>query len=260
MSPERQRPALPDAYAYPSTGDPLSQGWTAGISCLLLSFSATCRLASSCGPSDTPAKGQGGWPLRPADRPHRLLAPTRLLDGLTSIFVTKVEAKGAGFHTRQAGLNLDGSLLFVTGTDQTDEDPEGTTPTGLRIIDTQTLKLVHQEEGIGKFVISDDGRYLFGTGFSSHFENHWAPQDGIGLKVLDLHTMHLAAHIEPDKAYLQLALSGFIDDGVRFSRLRDAGPAGTGDGKAGSRRWLHAFSQSTARHTRIRNRKRPGHV
>ena len=152
-------------------------------------------------------------------RPGQSL-PTRLLDGLTSIFVTKVEAKGTGFHTRQAGLNLDGSLLFVTGTDQTDEDPEGTTPTGLRIIDTQTLKLVHQEEGIGKFVISDDGRYLFGTGFSSYFENHWAPQDGIGLKVLDLHTMQLAAHIEPDKAYEQLALT--LDG--RYLHLTSEGP------------------------------------
>ena len=139
-------------------------------------------------------------------KPERGL-PSRLLDRLTSLFISTAEAKGADFYTRQAALSPDGRYLLVAGTDEVHTDPAGYSPAGLRVIDTETLQVVYSEAGIKAFILNDDGRFLFGTGYSGNFANRWAPQDGGGLKVLDLATMQLVAHIQPGKAFTNLALT-----------------------------------------------------
>ena len=161
-----------------------------------------------------------------AARPRDSL-PRRLLGSLRSLLVTTAEAKGSGFQGRQAALSGDGSLLFVTGMEQVSADVDdandetsGATPAGLRVIDTRTLKVLHREDGISEFVLSEDGRNLFGIGHASYFRNGWAPQDGAGLKVLDLRTLTLAAQVEAGRAYLNIALTR---DG-RYLHLTSEGP------------------------------------
>jgi hypothetical protein len=130
--------------------------------------------------------------------------PSRLLDGLASLFVSSAEAKGAGFHDRQAALSRDGSLLLVAGTDDT---TSGYLPAGLRVIDPHAGNLVHFEPGIDEFVVSRDGRYVFGIGCAHQFVEGWAPSDCAGLRVLDLETMELTAHVEPGRPYTGMALT-----------------------------------------------------
>jgi DNA-binding beta-propeller fold protein YncE len=161
-----------------------------------------------------------------AARPRESL-PRRLLGSLRSFFVSTAEAKGSGWQSRQVALSGDGRLLLVTGMDEISADVDdandeasGAAPAGLRVIDTQTLKVLHREAGINEFVLSDDGRYLFGIGYASYFKNRWAPQDGAGLKVLDLRTLTLAARVEPGRAYLNVAPT--LDG--RYLHLTSEGP------------------------------------
>jgi len=153
--------------------------------------------------------------------------PRRLLGSLRSFFVSTADAKGSGSQSRQVALSGDGRLLFVTGmdaisadVDDANDETSGAAPAGLRVIDTRTLKVLHREDGINEFVLSNDGRYLFGIGYASYFKSSWAPQDGIGLKVIDLRTLRLAAQIEPGRAYLNMALT--LDG--RYLHLTSEGP------------------------------------
>jgi hypothetical protein len=153
--------------------------------------------------------------------------PGRVLRGLASLVVSPAEAKGSGSQSRQVGLSRDGSLLFVTGMEQVsaevadaNDETSRAVPAGLRVIDTRTLKVLHREDGISEFTLSDDGRYLFGIGYASYFKNRWAPQDGVGLKVLDLRTLTLAARVEPGRAYLNVAPT--LDG--RYLHLTSEGP------------------------------------
>ena len=141
-----------------------------------------------------------------ASKPGKSL-PLRLLGGLTSLFVSKAEAKGEGWLTRQAGLTPDGRLLLVTGRGYLDTETYRVSPVGLRIIDTRTLEVLHREEGVNKFVLSSAGGYVFATGFSYSAEKEWTPERGIGLMVFDLGKLEIAAHIEPGKAYGDMALT-----------------------------------------------------
>jgi hypothetical protein len=133
--------------------------------------------------------------------------PARLLDGLESLFFSKAEAKGNGFYRRQASLSSDGRLLLVTGMDEVHDEDARATPAGLRIIDTATLEVLHREEGVSRFILTEDGRYALGIGHASYFERRWTPEGGYGLKVLDLETMQLAAHVESGRTYTSMALT-----------------------------------------------------
>jgi hypothetical protein len=156
--------------------------------------------------------------------------PSRLLSGLTSLFVSNAEAKGGGFHTREAALSPDGRLLLVSGVDHTSaapDDPEDQTsasmPAGLRIIDTNTVQVLRFEDDIASFLIGDDGRFVFGAGCEHHFEHDWKPENCAGLKMLDLESMDLAAHIEPGRPYGSMALS--LDG--RYLHAASEGPGRT---------------------------------
>jgi DNA-binding beta-propeller fold protein YncE len=147
--------------------------------------------------------------------------PARLLRGLTAFFVGKAEAKGSGAHSRQASLSHDAGLLLVSGIDNAYDAEAAVRPSGLRIIDTRTLKLLHHEEGINQFVLTEDGSYVLATGYASYFKSNWTPEEGAGLKVIDLNTMELAATIEPGTGYVNMAPT---QDG-RYLHLTSEGPA-----------------------------------
>ena len=171
-------------------------------------------------------------------------APGRLVRALSDVLARRVEAKGGLDVKKQAELSPDGRRLYGGGVEEGDRGgpPEARKPLGLKVIDTSTMRVTHQEDGIDRFVLSPDGRWLFGTGWGfagyDATGHHRANVQGGGLKVLDARSPLLVAHVTPDAAYHQVAVS---PDG-RYLHLLSEGPglgqAGSNQGRCAAPCWL----------------------
>lgn len=152
----------------------------------------------------------------------------RLASGILGLFVRIAEAKGGLYMSKQALVSPDGHWLYITGVEDGAPDiaPNGRKPLGLKVVDTQTMDVVYEEEGIDNIALSPDGRWLFGTGWAYEYTqvsaNEYRTDDyeGWGLKVIDARSPALVAHINPDGIYQQMAVSA---DG-RYVYVMSEGP------------------------------------
>ena len=153
-----------------------------------------------------------------------------LTSGFLGLFASRAEAKGGASLMKGALVSPDGRWLYVTGLRQNIDPaagPRGSFPLGLQVIDTETMRLVHEEEGITSVTPSPDGRWLYATGWGYEYGE---AQDaaghrqtiyrGWGLKVLDARTNELVQHFNPQQAYHNFEMSA---DG-RYIYLMEAGP------------------------------------
>jgi dipeptidyl aminopeptidase/acylaminoacyl peptidase len=139
----------------------------------------------------------------------------RLGSSILGLVLSSAEAKGGLNVGRQALLSPDGRWLYITGVEDAAPDipPNGRKPLGLKVVDTQTMDVVYEEESIGSIALSPDGRWLFGTGWAYEYTqvaaNEFKSDDfqGWGLKVIDARSPALVAHINPDGIYEQMAVS-----------------------------------------------------
>ncbi|MBA4180774.1 MAG: hypothetical protein C0506_09320 [Anaerolinea sp.] len=139
----------------------------------------------------------------------------RALDGMTGWFVTRAVAKGGPVSRVQAQLSPDGRFLYVAGARDVgcDGPPscEEGRPLGLRVIDTESLKVVHREPGISSFVVSPDGRTLAGWA-----GGWWGPEatpngdyvrHGDGVKVVDAREPRVRLHLLPGEPVQTAAIA-----------------------------------------------------
>jgi len=142
--------------------------------------------------------GKKAWYKRLASSLRRLLAGT-------------AEAKSADSNSRFARLSPDGRYLFTAGfTIKEDGAYPSGKPLGFKAIDTKTMKVAYQQEGVERFMFSQDGRLIFAIGYEWEYgpdTANRASYSGGGLKVIDGTSLRLISHIEPLNSYEQLALS-----------------------------------------------------
>ena len=139
----------------------------------------------------------------------------RLASGFLGLFVSTAEAKGGLYMSKQTLLSPDGRWLYITGVEDGDPHipPYGRKPIGLKVVNTETMDVVYEEEGIGSIALSPDGRWLYGTGWAYEYTQVSANEfksdnfRGWGLKVIDARSPTLLAHINPDGIYQQMAVS-----------------------------------------------------
>ena len=139
----------------------------------------------------------------------------RLGSSILGLFLSSAEAKGGLYMSKQALLSPDDRWLYITGVEDAAPDipPNGRKPLGLKVVDTQTMDVIYEEDGIGRIALSPDGRWLFGTGWAYEYTQVSANEyrsdnfEGWGLKVIDARSHALAAHINPDGVYRQMAVS-----------------------------------------------------
>jgi DNA-binding beta-propeller fold protein YncE len=140
-------------------------------------------------PPESPLERLGGW--------------------LRDRVVTRAEAKGGLYHTRQVEVSADGTRLYITGTDgDTCASNPGLdcarVPLGLLVVDTATMQLVHEEPLVDAFVLTPDGSRILATGTYSDWSDHDSDDEtvlgytGTGLKILDAETYEVLAHVRPD--------------------------------------------------------------
>lgn len=95
---------------------------------------------------------------------------------LGGIFVSEASAKGGAYFRRQVELSPDGRWLYITGTGAEfcagDEwfPCVDSAPAGLRVIDTGSMQVVAEQEGIGAISFSADGSRIFGGARAFHNE------------------------------------------------------------------------------------------
>jgi hypothetical protein len=100
-------------------------------------------------------------------------------------------------------------------------------PAGLVVIDLATADVVLREDGIGQFEVSADGRWAIGTG--SYYDEALMDEHGngglvaFGLKVVDLQSLEVVAHLWQDE---DAAVLGISPDG-RYAYIRREGPGMT---------------------------------
>jgi DNA-binding beta-propeller fold protein YncE len=136
----------------------------------------------------------------------------RRLSWLAGQLVGSAKAKGGDYHTSTAQLSPDGRYLYVTGARDigctgTAEPCVTNQPSGLRVVDTESLKVVLRADGIGSITLSPTGRWLIG--FAQWWDTPAGAQQGVlhgtGLQLFDTTTMTRVA---------ELGRGGAIDDVV----------------------------------------------
>ena len=142
---------------------------------------------------------------------------TRVGSTLADLLVSTAEAKSGLSFSKQAVVSPDGRWLYVTGAE--DVVCEGTSgfaceegrPLGLQVIDTGTMRVVYEEEGISKIALSPGGRWIAATGRFSDFNNLTAfgnaTDVGFGLKIIDATAPRLIAHLNPEVAYHDVVIA-----------------------------------------------------
>ena len=95
----------------------------------------------------------------------------------------------------------------------------------VHVIDLHTMEVVHEEPSVNQVVVSGDGRWLVaallvGANDDSNLPERVQGRLGDGLKVIDAATFEVVAHLEPGRAFHQLAASA---DG-RFAYALTGGP------------------------------------
>lgn len=141
---------------------------------------------------------------------------SRIGSWLLGLVVSPAEAKGGLNYTKQAVVSPDGTRLYVTGA--AGEMCEGQpyfaciehVPVGLQVIDTKTLELLAEFDGVSEVALSPDGQWLLGTGWSYDYRDEsaeWATEIGYGLTVIDAKTLKVATRYAPTTAFTQLAVS-----------------------------------------------------
>lgn len=133
-------------------------------------------------------------------------ALSRFGSWLRSQLVSTAEAKGGPSFHRLAGITPDGRYLIVGGTSAQEVAlKDGSTsledrPSGLMIVDTQSMTIVRREKEAAWFNLSPDGRWLLAYG--SYFDEDLG-EDGhgdivaYGLKVIDLDSLDLVSRLWP---------------------------------------------------------------
>lgn len=135
----------------------------------------------------------------------------RLASSLSGLFLTNAEAKSAESNIRFAKLSPDGRYLFIAGFSIKEDGPyPAGKPMGLKGIDTRTMKVTYEEQGVDRFAFSHGGDLIFAIGYGWTYSadtGNQAVYSGGGLKVIDATSLRLLAHIEPDSRYEQMAMS-----------------------------------------------------
>jgi hypothetical protein len=148
---------------------------------------------------------------------------------LASRLVSRVEAKGGVYQRKEAQLSADGGQLYVTGvSDIVCEEIESFAcleghPLGLQVVDLATMRLAAEFPGINRIAATPDGTRVVGIGSEHdyrHVENDRAREIGFGATVVDVTSLEMIAHIAPDVAFSDIAVSA---DG-RWAYLLSAGP------------------------------------
>jgi hypothetical protein len=154
---------------------------------------------------------------------------SRIGSWLLGLVVSRAEAKGGLNFRKQAIVSPDGARLYVTGA--AGEMCEGQpyfaciehVPVGLQVIDTKTLELLAEFDGVSEVALSPDGQWLLGTGWSYDYRDEsaeWATEIGYGFTVIDAKTLKVVTHYAPPTAFTQLAVS----PDSRFAYLVSTGP------------------------------------
>jgi DNA-binding beta-propeller fold protein YncE len=125
----------------------------------------------------------------------------RLGSWLGAVFVSEASAKGGAYFRRQVELSPDGRWLYVTGTeaqictnDQYNPCVENA-PSGLRVIDTESMEVIAEHEGIGEIAFTADMRRLLGWAWAFDYRGGGESAEFLsyGPFVIDAETHELVA-------------------------------------------------------------------
>ena len=119
------------------------------------------------------------------------------------------------FFPFSVNVSPDGRWLYLSDMDEMEECPEllngpciTNRPLGLQVIDLSTLEIVHHEPEINWFTVSPDGRWVIGTGWlrdlrglSPGFTKYQTEEVGFGVKVIEVGSWKVAAHVQPDERF-----------------------------------------------------------
>jgi hypothetical protein len=157
-------------------------------------------------------------------------ALSHLGDWLVSQIVSTAEAKGGASFHRQAALTPDGRYLVISGVSaQEFTRKDGSVemanrPSGLMIVNTETMAIELREEEAAWFKLSPGGRRLLTYGSYYDEELGHDPQGGgvvaYGLKVVDLDAMKQIHRLWPDEEVQPIVFSA---DG-RYVYVTSEGP------------------------------------
>jgi hypothetical protein len=156
-----------------------------------------------------------------------------------SHFLRTAEAKGGPYYHRQAEVTADGRYLLISGSLAKDERGSGLgppwdqRPAGLIVVETKTMSVVLRDADVGSFELTPDGRWLLGTGaYRERGQDGEQGGGGLiahGLKVFDLDSLEVAAHLWQGEEIRSMAVSA---DG-RYAFLTRDGPGVASRGPAG---------------------------
>lgn len=123
--------------------------------------------------------------------------------------------------------SADGRFVYLTGTNflPCPTIEEGTMSClrgalGLRIVDLETSEVRYEDPDVDRLALSPDGRWLITA--LSEFQTS-SGRRGDGLKIIDTATLEVIAHLEPDSAFSQVAISADNRYADAFADL--AGPS-----------------------------------
>jgi hypothetical protein len=125
----------------------------------------------------------------------------RLGSWLGGVFVSEASAKGGAYFRRQAEVSPDGRWLYVAGVEaQVCEDDASfpcveNAPSGLRVIDTESMEVIAEQEGIGEIAFTADGSRILGWALAFDYRSDGDRADLVpyGPYVLDAATHELIA-------------------------------------------------------------------
>lgn len=148
---------------------------------------------------------------------------SRLGAWLVERFARTAEAKMSAEYIRRVGISPDGRYLFVSGSEPTEGpeelevgEPLPLGPSGLEVIDLETMDVVYRDARTWGFTLAPDGYSLLTWGYPSY-----AAGLPTGLRVVDLRTM------EPRQLFDRLLVTAVLASpagGVAFAEIAGLQP------------------------------------
>ena len=166
----------------------------------------------------------------PIDFGEKRSSLSRFGSWLASQVIGTAHAKGNPTYSRQAQVTPDGRYLVISGTQAHEEETEDANrrwtdrPAGLVVIDLETMEVVLREPDVAWLNLSPDGRRVLATGY--YYDETLMDEDGLGglvafgLKVIDLQSLDVVAHLWPDA---EVSLAALSPDS-RYAYVRSDGP------------------------------------
>ena len=139
----------------------------------------------------------------------------RLGSWVSGLFVSEAKAKGGAYFVKEAAVSPDGRWLYITGsgaeiceTDQYFPCVEWA-PMGLRIIDTGSMEVVAEFEGIGHMLLTPDGERIVGWAMAYDYRGGGESADEVryGPYVIDTATQQLLGVVDPPVGGWEIAVS-----------------------------------------------------